>query len=77
MGIVKCGAWGCFDEFNRLKEDQLSAISQQIQLIQAAIKDRQTNVTLFGSQHRRQLAGRHFRNSESRRQGLWRPLQAS
>ena len=28
MGIVKCGAWGCFDEFNRLKEDQLSAISQ-------------------------------------------------
>ena len=34
----KCGAWGCFDEFNRLKEDQLSAISQQIQLIQDAIK---------------------------------------
>lgn len=32
MGIVKCGAWGCFDEFNRLKEDQLSAISQQIQV---------------------------------------------
>jgi len=32
IGIVKCGAWGCFDEFNRLKEDQLSAISQQIQV---------------------------------------------
>jgi dynein heavy chain 2 len=31
-GIVKCGAWGCFDEFNRLREDQLSAISQQIQV---------------------------------------------
>eukprot|EP00762_Andalucia_godoyi_P006467 ANDGO_02875.mRNA.1 Cytoplasmic dynein 2 heavy chain 1 len=47
IGLVKCGAWGCFDEFNRLKEDQLSAISQQIQVIQAAIKDKQPEVELL------------------------------
>jgi len=28
IGLVKIGAWGCFDEFNRLLEEQLSAISQ-------------------------------------------------
>ena len=38
MLVTKCGAWGCFDEFNRLKDDQLCAISQLIQLIQDAIK---------------------------------------
>jgi dynein heavy chain 2 len=48
IGIVKCGAWGCFDEFNRLKEDQLSAISQQIQIIQDAIKMRVSPIQLLG-----------------------------
>lgn len=47
LGLVKCGAWGCFDEFNRLKEDQLSAISQQIQVIQDAIKDRTRSIKLL------------------------------
>lgn len=38
VGIVKCGAWGCFDEFNRLEEQTLSAIAMQIQPIQSALK---------------------------------------
>ena len=47
-GLVKCGAWGCFDEFNRLKEDQLSAVSQQIQVIQSAIKNKTSSIQLLG-----------------------------
>ena len=48
IGLVKCGAWGCFDEFNRLLEEQLSAISQQIQVIQWAIKNSQPTLDLLG-----------------------------
>lgn len=48
VGLVRCGAWGCFDEFNRLLEEQMSAISQSVQVIQAAIKTHATTVTLLG-----------------------------
>ena len=47
IGIVKCGAWGCFDEFNRLEEAVLSAVSTQIQAIQAAIRNRLTSCELL------------------------------
>ena len=47
IGIVKCGAWGCFDEFNRLKEIVLSALSLQIRIIQGAIKEKQKVIRLL------------------------------
>jgi dynein heavy chain 2 len=50
VGLAKCGAWGCFDEFNRLEEATLSAISMQIQPIQAALKARQPIVNIMGEE---------------------------
>jgi dynein heavy chain 1 len=39
--VIQVGAWGCFDEFNRLEERMLSAVSQQVQTIQEALKSQQ------------------------------------
>lgn len=36
-GVCQVGAWGCFDEFNRLDERMLSAVSSQIQAIQQGL----------------------------------------
>lgn len=50
LGLVKTGAWGCFDEFNRLDENTLSTVSTLIQAIQQALKNKHEKVALLGSQ---------------------------
>lgn len=45
-GLARCGAWGCFDEFNRLQEATLSTISMLIQPIQSALKDKLETVQI-------------------------------
>ncbi|XP_032214095.1 cytoplasmic dynein 2 heavy chain 1 isoform X5 [Mustela erminea] len=50
VGLVKCGAWGCFDEFNRLEESVLSAVSMQIQTIQDALKNHRSVCELLGKE---------------------------
>ncbi|KAK6637824.1 hypothetical protein RUM44_008246 [Polyplax serrata] len=47
VGLVKCGAWGCFDEFNRLEEATLSAVSMIIQPIQIALQENKKSVKIL------------------------------
>ncbi|KAF5283232.1 hypothetical protein FQA39_LY17379 [Lamprigera yunnana] len=46
-GLARCGAWGCFDEFNRLEEATLSAVSMYIQPIQNALRINAKTATLL------------------------------
>jgi dynein heavy chain 1 len=48
LGLCQTGAWGCFDEFNRLEERILSAVSQQILIIQTAVRRNYAQVELIG-----------------------------
>ncbi|CCW63595.1 unnamed protein product [Phytomonas sp. EM1] len=51
-GLTQAGAWGCFDEFNRIEIQVLSVIAQQVATIQDAIVQKQTEFIFDGAQIR-------------------------
>lgn len=46
LGICKVGCWGCFDEFNRLDEKILSAVSSQIESIETGLRSNNREIEL-------------------------------
>ena len=47
-GLAQTGAWGCFDEFNRISVEVLSVIAVQVKSIQDAIRDKKERFIFQG-----------------------------
>ncbi|XP_059763861.1 dynein axonemal heavy chain 17 isoform X1 [Balaenoptera ricei] len=47
-GLAQTGAWGCFDEFNRISVEVLSVIAVQVKCIQDAIRAKKKTFNFLG-----------------------------
>ena len=50
QGLAQTGAWGCFDEFNRITVEVLSVIAVQVKSIQDAIKETKKTFDFMGEE---------------------------
>ncbi|XP_037664378.1 dynein heavy chain 9, axonemal isoform X4 [Choloepus didactylus] len=49
-GLAQTGAWGCFDEFNRISVEVLSVVAVQVKSIQDAIKEKKQRFNFLGEE---------------------------
>lgn len=47
-GLAQTGAWGCFDEFNRISVEVLSVVAVQVKSVQDAIRDKKDTFDFMG-----------------------------
>lgn len=47
-GLAQTGAWGCFDEFNRISVEVLSVVAVQVKSVQDAIRDKKATFNFMG-----------------------------
>ncbi|CCK69240.1 dynein heavy chain KNAG_0C01270 [Huiozyma naganishii CBS 8797] len=48
LGVAQIGAWGCFDEFNRLEQKVLSSSAVNLEMIQKGLTDSLPNIDIMG-----------------------------
>ena len=49
-GLSQTGAWGCFDEFNRIAVEVLSVVAVQVKCIQDSLRDNKTQFMFLGEE---------------------------